>query len=160
MAKVVIRRPSGETFEISDITFEQVKELAGVNGYRRPSAPSVVPPSSEIIRSIDLKDDDSSKSDFDNFFGDLNDRGRLFILHLRDHPEGIEANALAGLLNLQDARQIGGLTGGGIAKIAKKHKVKIGLIYFSKVAFPGGKRIRMFYPGKLVKAWEHEEKPA
>jgi hypothetical protein len=153
MPKVVIRNESGQTFEISDLTFEQVKEIAGVNGHRPAMpAPRKMRPSGIMVESTD--------NDVPGFLRELSERGRSFIAALRDHPQGVEANDLASLLKLNDARQVGGFTGGGLAKIAKKHRINMRDIYKSQVTFPGGKRTRMFYPGKFIKNGAVLEKPA
>jgi hypothetical protein len=141
MAKVTIRRGDAE-FEISDLTFEQVKELVGVNGHGHAVPPTAAP-----------------HDDFAGFFKAINDRGRLFISTLQHHPGGIEANTLAGKLSFNDARQLGGLTGAGVARIAKKHGVRVKDVYRTDVTMLSGKRTVMFYPGKLVLAL-NEEKPA
>jgi hypothetical protein len=141
MAKVTIHNPRGD-FTVEDITFEQAKELVGVNGYGAP----------ELVRVV-------KEPNFRGFLNGLSDRGQKFIKALLDSPHGIEAYRLAELLGFNEPRQIGGLTGGGIAKIAKRNGVKITDVYRSKVTFPDGKRVVMFYPGKAVLAMD-KEKPA
>lgn len=152
MANVTIRRDGAE-YEVSDLTFEQVKELVGANGYGHHAPQVRVPADSQL--KTDLKDI------YAEFVNELSDRGRDFIRIVRQHfAGGIEANDLAAKLGFQDARQIGGLTGGGVAKIAKRHGVKMKDIYRAETTFPGGKRTVTFYPGKLVLAMDKEEKPA
>lgn len=149
MAKVTIHQRDGRTVEISDLTFEQVKELAGVNGYShaaRSRKRNIVKHNEELDVYVE-----NSAQDVHGFLSHLSDRGRDFIKALRDNPNGVEANSLAGLLKLNDARQIGGFTGGGLAKLAKQYKVRMHEIYKSNVSFPNGKRTRTFYPGKLIK---------
>jgi hypothetical protein len=93
----------------------------------------------------------AGNNDVHGFLSALPERGHEFLSALRDHPDGIDAHALAPLLKLNDPRQIGGFTGGGLAKLAKKYKINMRDIYKSQVTFPAGKRTRMFYPGKLIK---------
>jgi hypothetical protein len=154
MAKMVIHREGGQTIEISDLTLDEVKELAGLNGHSasaHPAAPSL--PKKIAVRASD--------SDVDGFMAALTDRAKTFISILQQHPQGIEANSLAPLLGLNDPRQIGGFTGGGLAKIAKRFKIKMNDIYKSEVTFPNKKRTRMFYPGKVIKRQPLQmEKPA
>ena len=153
MAKVTLRRGEDE-FVISDLTFEQVKELVGVNGYsshapKQPtSAPVMAPPQLLPLRN-----------DYAGFSKNISDRGRLFLNTLQHHPNGIDSNTLAGKLGFHDARQIGGLTGAGITRVAKKHGVKAKDIYRAEVTFAGNKRTVTFYPGKLILEM-NEEKPA
>jgi len=150
MAKVLIHREGGQTIEISDLTFEQVKELAGLNG-PAPIAPA--PPQSIRV--------DKPEPDWAGFTAKLSIRGKSFLGALANHPQGIDAYALAPLLGLNDPRQIGGYTGGGLAKIAKQFNIKMRDIYTSSVTFPDKKRTRMFYPGKLLKRRPLQmEKPA
>lgn len=152
MPKVTIRRGQDE-YVVSDVTFEQVKELVGVNGYAS-HAPKQTPMAiASIPQRLPLRDD------YDGFVKAISDRGRVFIKTLQHHPEGIEANALAGKLGYQDARQIGGLTGGGLAKIGKRHGVKMKDVYRAETTFPGGKRTVTFYPCKFVST-VNEEKSA
>lgn len=148
MAKVLIHREGGDTIEISDLTFEQVKEIAGVNGHRSSAPPSLRKqnPNTSLIS-------EAKESDFQGFLGAIleSERGRAFITALRDHPNGIDIHDLVPRLKLNDARQVGGFTGGGVAKLARRFGIKMGDIYKSKITFPGGKRTRLFYPGKLVR---------
>lgn len=65
MAKVTIRRGDAE-YEVADITFEQVKELVGVNGHGHhspASAPELLP-----LRAISIPD-------FAGFLNAISDRG-------------------------------------------------------------------------------------
>jgi hypothetical protein len=155
MAKVTVRRGDTE-FAVEDVTFEQIKELIGVNGYgsHTPAATPGVP--QMMLRAV------TKEPNFYAFVGALSERGKTFISILKNHPEGIEANELAGKLGYQDARQIGGLTGGGLAKIAKRFNVKLVDVYRARVTFPGEKRTVTFFPGKyIVAAIEREQqKPA
>lgn len=152
MAKVTIRRGDSE-YEISDLTFEEVKELVGVNGYsshaqKQPNPLPTIQP--RLISPSDA---------YASFVKNLSERGGLFLAILGAHPNGIEANNLAGQLGFTDARQIGGLTGAGIARIANKYGLKIKDVYRSEITFPSNKRTVMFYPGKLILG-ALEEKPA
>lgn len=145
MPKVVIHREDGGSIEISDLTFEQVKEIAGVNGHRSAA------PTTSRKRAASGVAVVAGNNDVHGFVSALPDRARTFIAALRDHPDGVEAQDLALLLKLNDARQIGGFTGGGLSKLAKKYKINMRDIYKSEVTFPAGKRTRMFYAGKLIR---------
>jgi len=163
MAHVTVRK--GDThFEIHDLTFEQIKELLGVNGYGQ-NAPSTAPTAASTGRTTPAVPVVVSHrhQDFHGFLSDISERGQIFITELRKHPEGMEANTLAGKLGYTDARQIGGLTGGGLAKIAKKYGVRLKDVYKPVVTFPNGQRTVTFFPGKLLMAMAFEfdaEKPA
>jgi len=154
MAKVTIRRGDME-FAVEDLTVEQIKELVGINGYGSHTAPVSTPTSPQIMPRPVTKE-----PNFYAFVGALSQRGQTFIDMLKHHPEGIEANELAGKLGYQDAKQIGGLTGGGLAKIAKRFNVKLSDVYRSKITFPGEKRTVTFFPGKYILAVIEQQKPA
>ena len=141
MTKVLIRREGGVTIE-ADLTFDQVKELAGVNGhnYRAPVSVSASP-----LESIRVPN-------FTTFMETLSERGRKFVVELKARPNGIDAYEFAKLLGYQEPRQIGGLTGGGIAKAAKTTGINLRYVYRTEIKFPEGKRTVMFYPGKLLLA--------
>lgn len=163
MAKVTIRKNDTE-FEIHDLTFEQIKELIDVNGYRQhaPSVPAAAVSAGRTTPAVAAVVTNRNQ-DFHGFLSSLSERGQIFISELRRHPEGIEANTFAGKLGYTDARQIGGLTGGGLAKIAKKFAVRLKDVYKVSVTFPGGKRTVTFYPGRMLMALAFEfdeEKPA
>jgi len=153
MPTVTIRREDGQTIEISDLTFEQAKELAGVNGHGS-TTPRLTKKRTTDIAVTFQAGTFQAANDIHGFISSYSnsERAKSFISALRDHPNGIDAHDLARLLNLNDPRQIGGFTGGGLAKIAKKFGIKMKDIYKSEVTFPAGKRTRIFYPGKLVKS--------
>jgi hypothetical protein len=156
MAKVTLRRGEQE-FMVEDLTFEQVKELIGVNGYGSHSAPGPTEtPALQLPRLI------NREPNFYAFVGALSIRGKTFIDILKHHSEGIEANELAGKLGYKDAKQIGGLTGGGLAKIAKRFNVKLKDVYDARVSFQGEKRTVTFFPAKYILAALaiEQEKPA
>ena len=79
---------------------------------------------------------------------------------LRQHPQGMDAYDLAKRLDYKDPRQIGGLTGGGLAKIAKRFRIKLEDVYRTKITFPDNKRTVTFFPSKWIIEWMDEEKPA
>lgn len=153
MPKVTIRRGDAE-FEISDLTLEQVKELVGVNGYSPKLSPT------KAIGPVAAPEPPSAKRpDFASFFRAISDRGRTFVHLLKLNPNGVDAYDVAKEIGYNDPRQIGGLTGGGLAKIATKYGIRLTDVYRTEITFPEGKRVVTFYPGKLVLAMP-EEKPA
>jgi len=150
MPKVLIKREGGVTIE-ADLSFDQLKELAGLNGHR-------VPPAGDVSSRVSL--DPSTFVDetetFRAFFKSVSDRGRKFLVVLQDHPEGIEASALATAIGFANAKQIGGLAGGGLAKVAGRYRINLGDVYRTEVTFPDANRTRMYYPGKsLLELLEH-----
>ena len=147
MARVVIKREGGLTIE-ADLTFDQVKELMEVNGHgspRKEIAPKE-PPRKEAHQQSGFH----GTGDFEVFLLSLNDNGKAFIRVLTQYPVGIEVHQLATEMGLNDATQVGGVTGGGLAKHAKEHSINMSDVYRSEITFPNGERRRMFYPGKLL----------
>ncbi len=150
MPKVSIKREGGLSIE-ADLTFEQIKELVGINGYSSPTA-HVARKEPEATKTRDLSDPFAPKPpNFDGFYAVLNDNGKAFIKVLREYPAGIEASELAAKMGLKDATQIGGVTGGGLAKHVMNYSISMSDVYRSEITFPGGKRRTMFYPGRLLK---------
>lgn len=147
MPKITIKRDN-VTIE-ADVTFDQLKELVGVNHNGHVEAQPSLPimehdQPSRRIRMV------ATINDFERLWNRLSENAKRFITVIRSYPDGIEATELAPLLGLKTANQIGGLTGPGISKIAEKFGIKAEDIYRSQVIFPGGVRKRMFYPGRLV----------
>lgn len=144
MTKIVITTKNGETVEISDIQLgvKEIKELAGLNG--NGSHTSV----SRRVRSIS-----SSTPELPNykaFRESLSERGRKFIDVLRMHPSGILADELAEKLGLHNGVQIGGVTGGGLAKLAPRFHVDLGSIYTVEKKFENGMRRTIYRPGRNI----------
>lgn len=164
MPKVTIKRHD-ITVE-AEVSFEQLKELIGVNGHKSATNPEQ-PQLFEVKTPEPRKRQRSSAKrpikhgDFNAFLRSLSERAKKFLETVSKHPDGIPADELAPLLGFNTANQIGGLTGPGIVKIAKAFGFEAEDIYNSPVTFPGGQRKRVFFPGKLLKDWSAErEKPA
>ena len=157
MLHTVTVRKDGAIYRIRHLSFDEVKELLGVNGHG---------PTKSLFTSVSTSSSRLSAApvrpypDFKGFLGTVSERGREFLTIVKQNPDGIEANALAGKLGYQDARQIGGLTGGGLAKVAKQFHIRLRDVYRTDVTFPNGKRTRMFRAGKFIHDWIDEEKPA
>lgn len=149
MARVVINR-DGLSVE-ANLSVEELRQLLGLSAHQVPESHTIsVPPPTqlELVRP----------KDFAAFYSRLGDRGKKFLDTLMIHPDGIEADALAATIGFRQANQIGGLIGRGISVYAEKYQLAMEDIYRTDVSFPGGKRIRMFYPGKLL--LERIKKPA
>lgn len=86
----------------------------------------------------------------------------MFVDTIKHHSrEGVEAFELAQKLGYESPRQIGGLTGGGLAKAANRFRIPLKDVYRTEITFPEGKRRVTFYPGKLVVSLlQKEQKPA
>ena len=155
MPKVVIKR---DGFEIeADLTLEEIKNLAGLGSSGRKAEPPAEPPrAASAVTPIRGKLTPKTTPDFSSFLKDISDRAQKFLRIMRENPEGIDARDLAPLLDFKNPAQIGGLTGPGLSKVARRHGIKIADVYRSEIIFPGGMRKRMFYPGKLTLAMTDE----
>jgi hypothetical protein len=130
----------------ASLTLSEIKELMGLaasNGHK-PEMPTP-----EIHPSMT-----QSKAEvgggYARFIRDISDRGRLFIQTLAENPGGMEASELARRIGYTNARQVGGLTGGGLAKVAKRTGVKLEDVYRTEITAPNGIRMLTFYAGKLI----------
>lgn len=158
MPQVIVER-DGVRVE-GDLSFEFIRELMGlstpnghvstasqpVNGHSKAGT-SAVPSSIPTL---------SAQESLNLFMREISDNGRTFISLLKESPMGIEANALAQKMGYTTPSQIGGLVGGGLAKIGKRLGVKMDKVYIKKIMNMEGKRTVMFYPGKMIS----NEKPA
>jgi hypothetical protein len=150
MSKITIRR-ADMTIE-AELSFDQLKELLGVNGHR-PSAEQ--PQLFEVVKEPRRKRRAATKphiqqGDMTAYLRNVSARAKKFLNTVRDHPQGIEVEELVSVLGFNTANQIGGLTGPGVVKIAKEYGFEAEDLYTSVITFTDGKRKRMFYPGKLL----------
>ncbi len=161
MPKVIIRRGDGVSLE-ADVSFEELKELASLNGHKaiqtQHTQPELFSQSAEPRRRRQRRGRPQPRhGDFDAFYQHLSSRAKDFLNTVRKHPNGIEAAQLGPILGFTKATQIGGLTGPGIVKSAAAYGIRAEDLYRSVVTFPNGVRQRMFYPGRLL---SEIEKPA
>jgi hypothetical protein len=143
MPKVSITRPDGVVIQ-ADVSFEEFKELAGLNGHKRET-PSIEPPAKRRGRPPAASKD----RDVHGFLKSISPRVKTFISVLKANPDGIEGNDLAPQLGFQNANQIGGLTG-PMMRVADRYGIAQEDIYRSEALLTGNQRRRMFYPGKLT----------
>jgi|SRR5579859_2547027 len=143
MAKITIRKSDGETLEISDIqlSLQEIKELAGFNGHvssagRRTRKQAV---------SVRIND---ARPDYAGFKKALSESGKKFIDVLRQYPNGILSDAFAEKMGLNNAVQIGGITGGGMAKVAPRFHVDLINVYTVEKKFENGTRTTTYKPGR------------
>ncbi len=139
MANVKITKNDGQVIEVSDLSFEQVKEIVGLNGH--------APTHSVAQRSASLNPRDSSP-DYEGFSEVLTEKAKKFFQILRENPHGISADHLAEKLGFSSSSQIGGMTGGGIGKVAPKFGIKPKWLYIAEVKRDNGKRVVTYRQGK------------
>lgn len=160
MPKAILRR-DGMTVEI-ELTFDQLKELMGVNGTNHAVDPNqqnlFEVKESRRRRRVSAKRQ-IKQGDWNDFIRGISERAKKFLSIVRDHPNGISAESLAPALGFNTANQIGGLTGPGLVKIAEAYGFAASDLYSTVVSFPNGNRTRMFFPGKLLRD-QGIEKPA
>jgi hypothetical protein len=145
MAKIVITNKGGQTVEISDVqlTVQEIKELAGLNGHGRGA-------DANVVRRVRRFPRIEENPNYEAFGEALSDKGRKFVEVLRQHPNGISADELAEKLGLHSAVQIGGVTGGGLSKLAGRFNVGLNTIYIVEKRFENGTRRTLFRPGKNI----------
>jgi hypothetical protein len=141
MATVKITKNDGQVIEVSDLSFEQVKEIVGLNG----QAPARIAPQ----RGASLNPRDFGP-DYEGFKKNLTEKAKKFFQLLRENPNGISADHLAGKLGFTNSSQIGGMTGGGIGKIAPKHGIRPEWLYIVNVKRENGVRVVTYRPGKEI----------
>ena len=142
MLKVVIKRGEDEIFEVSDLTFDQVKELIGVNGYSGHATDGEVTYKNVLPVSVE--------PDYHGFYRALTPAGKRFFEVLSASPDGIVATKLATELRFNNTNQIGGLAGGSLSKLAKKFCIELSGLYTAEVNFENGVRTRRYTPGRLI----------
>jgi hypothetical protein len=140
MPNVKITR-NGETIEILELSFEQVKELAGLNGHAQSRKTGAHEQADFVVG----KNGDSPR--YSEFKKALSKNSYEFLRILRDNPTGIAADALAESLGLKETSQMGGLVGGGIGKIAPRFNVELRKLYKKEVRFDKGERRVIYKPG-------------
>jgi hypothetical protein len=141
MANVKITKSDGQVIEVSDLSFEQVKEIVGLNGHA---------PTHNVGQRNAAPNSSDSSPDYEAFKELLTDKAKKFFQILRDNPNGISADHLAEKLGFSSSSQIGGMTGGGIGKVAPKHDIKPQWLYLTDVRRENGRRVVVYKPGKDI----------
>ena len=140
--KVTIKR-GDEIIELSDLSFEQAKEIAGVNGHRRTSA--------SRQRALHFAGQETSAAkeepDYKGFWRAISDKGRKFFRIIEAHPNGIDALSMVTELGLKSTPQVGGFAAGELSRFAKKNGVDLQRVYKSEAVFENGVRTRTYRPG-------------
>jgi|SRR5208282_6020278 len=140
MPTVKITKSDGQVFEVSELSLEQIKELVGTNGHVGRKTKS---------HAISLRPSDFQPN-YVKFKKHLTDKGKKFLQILRENPNGIARDNLAEKLGFHTGTQIGGMTGGGIAKRAEKYGLEVTDIYTVEVKRVDGERVVTYKPGKEI----------
>jgi len=151
MAKITIRKANGDSIEISDanLTDEQILQFLSGGSQNNGHAPSA-PKAPRVRKSpVSMRINDDTP-DYAGFKKALSDSGRKFIEVIRQYPNGIVADEFAPKIGLQNAVQIGGITGGGLSKLASRFHVNLDDVYTSEKKFENGMRRTIYRPGKDI----------
>lgn len=149
MPKMTITKADGQVIEISDLSFDQIKELAGLNGHVS-SGNSLRAKKKEAAPLLGFTPA-PRVNDYAGFKKALTDKARKFFRVLHDNPNGISSDRLAEALGFERGSQIGGMTGGGIVKIAATFGVDVKTLYRheAKFSMAEGRRVT-YYPGPNI----------
>lgn len=143
MAKVIIRR--GDATIEAELSLKELQELAGFNGHK-------------TVEPVLSQHQQESKHDFGSleekvkaFSGALSAKGRAFLGFVKvSGPDGISAEGMAHNMGLESRYQIGGVTGGGVSKVAERYGLRAEDFYEKVVGSKNGVRTVIFKPGKLL----------
>jgi hypothetical protein len=144
MPKLTITRPDGQILEISDLSLEEIKELANLNGHavsKRSGA--------RAQRSAGLPPKDTEPN-YKGFYDALADNPKKFIAVLKQNPNGISADNLVEKMGLKNGNQIGGITGAGMARMAGNFSVNLKKVYLKERVFADGEGRTIYKPGKDI----------
>lgn len=146
----IIKRSNGDVIELSNLTDQLVRELLGVNSNNDSGhTPTPTRRGRPRKQSVSMRIN-ASTPDYAGFKKAISDSGRKFVEVLRLYPNGILADDFAEKMGLRTAVQIGGITGGGLAKIAQRFNVELQNIYTVEKKFENGVRSTTYKPGREI----------
>jgi hypothetical protein len=151
MPKVTIKRPDGAIIE-ADLSFEEFKQVAGLENHRPAASPALTPPAKKRGRPTVA----AKERDLEGFLKAIGNNAKSFLKVLKAAPKGMEAGYLATAMGLHSPNQVGGVIG-PMSRMADRFGVRAEDLYRSAVTFPNKKRTTMFYPGKLTLEMRSEE---
>jgi hypothetical protein len=144
MKSVKITEKDGRVIEVSDLSFDEVRDLLRLNGNGHSQA--VTTPITVAHHQVKF----TAEPEYAKFEIGLSDYARKFISVLHQNQAGISADLLAEKMGLKTTAQIGGVTGGGLSKLAKEFNIDLDDIYLKQVLRVNGQRIVMYKPGKEI----------
>lgn len=144
MAKVKFTDANGRVIEISDISFAEAQTLvsgspADTSRKKRKYNPRVTP-----------MPDSGAGPNYAAFFQALSEKGKRLIEILKENKAGISAELLAEKMGFRSTNQIGGVTGGGMARLANRYKIDLSTVYTADIRFDGGQRQTTYRPGSAL----------
>ena len=146
MPKMTITKTDGQVIEISDLSVDQIKELAGLNGHL--SNGNSARSKKKEGAALSVFTPPHRANDYAAFKKKLTDKARKFFRSLHDNPNGINSDRLAEQVGFSGGSQIGGMVGGGLSKIAGRFGIDLATLYRREVTFNKEQgRVVMYYPG-------------
>lgn len=143
MARVMIQQ--GDATIEAELSVTELIELAGLNGHKKVE--SVTPRHQEES----MLESASSTERASAFFKALSERGRAFLHFVKAAGAGgVSAEGVAQNMGLKNRYQIGGITGGGLSKSAKRFGFKVEDFYKKIVDSQNGVRTVVFKPGRML----------
>lgn len=150
MKNVKITEKDGRVIEVSDLSFSELRELLRFNGNVNGNEHANAQTTASVAQSSDLKFPSERKPEYSKFKYGLSVHAEKFVSILHQNPGGISADSLAEKLGFKSTNQIGGVTGGGLSKLAKTFHVDLGAIYIKEVTRKDGQRVVIYTPGREI----------
>jgi hypothetical protein len=147
MATVKITDPNGRVIELSEVTFAEAQAFA--NG-TSVNAATPAPKTRRGRGRVVPMPESGATPNYAGFFQHLSDKGKKFIEVLRENRNGVGADQLTEKMGLTSPNQIGGITGGGMSKLAKRYHVDLATIYTADIRFDDGGRHTTYKPGSAL----------
>jgi hypothetical protein len=141
MANVKITQSDGTIVEVSELSIDEVKQLinrSNGNGHHRTAAPP--------RKYVNTR----NSPDYAAFKLALSDHAQKFFSILRASPAGISADHLCAQLGFNTTNQIGGVTGGGVSKLAVRFHIDLKELYSVEKRFDNGERRVTYKPGPEI----------
>jgi hypothetical protein len=131
MANVKITQSDGTIVEVSELSIEEVRQLidrSNGNGHHRTAA--------SPRKYMNTR----NSPDYAAFKMALSENAKKFFSVLRTNPAGISADHLCEQLGFNTTNQIGGVTGGGVSKLAVRFRIDLKELYSVEKRFDNGER--------------------
>jgi hypothetical protein len=148
MKNVKITEKDGRIIEVSDLSFDEVRELLRFNGNENGNGHART--TASVAQSSEIKLPSEPKPEYARFRFGLSDHAKRFISILHQNPGGVSADSLAEKLGFKSTNQIGGVTGGGLSKMAKTFNIDLDDIYMKEVTRKDGQRVVIYIAGPEI----------
>lgn len=136
MPTVKITESNGRVIEVSEVTVEDIKRIISPNGNgHAPVAPKLP---------------QKAQPDFTSLKSSASDHVKKFLQVVAQHKEGISADNLCEKMGFNSTNQIGGVTGGGLSKLANRFHIPLTSLYTVEKKFEHGERKVIYWPGPEI----------